>query len=450
MHRGLIAAAAAALLAGCAITYPMVLPTVTAPPPLKLDPDIKLHTIGFANAVVTIRRGTVVVHLPTESSDKEFLGACNFRFGANAWLRWGKGKTTIAGKDDEFSLLFHDRMAAAGYRVIGDPRIVFLQERQDELAKAKYLIGARVIEIKGNICNLFSRWDGRSLNRGYGDMYMKIEWNVFLPFEKKTIARFRTEGLAHDDDIGQPGFADLFLSAFAEAADALATNPDFLRVVEIREEAEPASSVRGKFDAVRIEDVELSRRKISSIADLVADAVVTIRSAWGHGSGFVISDDGYILTNQHVVGDAAELTVIFRSRLKIKGRVIRRDPVRDVALIKLDVGGLKPLPIRTRPLGLTETVYAIGSPILEDLHSTITKGIVSAFRVEKGTKLSLIQADVDISGGNSGGPLVDANGNVVGISVAGFGVKKFSAGLNLFIPIRSAIEALNIEREKPG
>ena len=166
MHRGLIAAAAA-LLAGCAITYPMVLPTVTAPPPLKLGPDIKLHTIGFANAVVTIRRGTVIAHLPTGFSDEGLQGICNFRLGANAWLRWGRGKAKIAGRDDEYSIIFHDRMAAAGYKVVGDPRIVFLQERQDELMKAKYLIGARVTEIKGNICNLFSRLDGRTLNRGY-------------------------------------------------------------------------------------------------------------------------------------------------------------------------------------------------------------------------------------------------------------------------------------------
>ena len=85
----------------------------------------------------------------------------------------------------------------------------------------------------------------------------------------------------------------------------------------------------------------------------------------------------------------------------------------------------------------------------ESLKSTVTKGIVSAIRTEENTGLKFLQSDVDIQGGNSGGPLLDNVGNIVGISVSGIGLGKLSAGLNFNIPIIDGLEWLNVKVKAP-
>ncbi len=151
------------------------------------------------------------------------------------------------------------------------------------------------------------------------------------------------------------------------------------------------------------------------------------------------------LTNNHVVGEAKRVLVEFPSGLRVEGEVIRSHKLRDVALVRVPVRGLKILPIRDEPARVGEAVYAIGTPILRQYRASLTRGIVSAWRKDERSRLELIQSDVDIQGGNSGGPLVDARGNVVGISVSGIGVGKLSAGLNFFIPIHDALAKLNLE-----
>ena len=107
-------------------------------------------------------------------------------------------------------------------------------------------------------------------------------------------------------------------------------------------------------------------------------------------------------------------------------------------------------PIRRRPLRVGEEVYAIGTPYERTLRASVTRGIVSALRIEEGTNQPIIQSDADIQGGSSGGPLVDASGNVVGISVSGVfeGPKKLSSGLNFFIPIHDALKKLGLRYGK--
>lgn len=151
------------------------------------------------------------------------------------------------------------------------------------------------------------------------------------------------------------------------------------------------------------------------------------------------------MTNFHVVKNKQFTRIKLLTGRKILGEVIRRHPKRDIAIIQVENSGHIPIPIRIRALKVTEEVYAIGSPIREDLSGTVTKGIVSKFRTNA-SGMEDIQADVDIQGGNSGGPLLDGKGNLVGISYAGIGPPgQFSSGINFFIPIADALRKLNIE-----
>ncbi len=121
---------------------------------------------------------------------------------------------------------------------------------------------------------------------------------------------------------------------------------------------------------------------------------------------------------------------------------MRKTESRDVALVQVALRVPNALPIRTEPSRKLERVYVVGTPIDERLRSTVTTGIVSGIR-EDG-KNSFIQADAPISPGNSGGPLLDEFGNVLGLSVSKI-IGPGSEGLGLFVPIKDALEALNVK-----
>lgn len=179
--------------------------------------------------------------------------------------------------------------------------------------------------------------------------------------------------------------------------------------------------------------------KARKIAD-VATSVVAVFTGDGHGSGFLVSADGYVLTNDHVVGDAKYVKVRWSDGSETLGEVVRADKLRDVALIKTDVKGSAPLSLRTTPLQAGEAVFAVGTPLDEKFQGSVTKGVVSATRTYNG--LPYIQSDVVINGGNSGGPLLDEAGAVIGICVSGMEINGAPVGINLFIPIDDALKAL--------
>ena len=135
----------------------------------------------------------------------------------------------------------------------------------------------------------------------------------------------------------------------------------------------------------------------------------------GVGSGFIISGDGFVLTNAHVVEGADEVTVTLSDRREFKAKVLGADRRSDVALLKLDATGLPYL--RTgdsSKIRVGEWVLAIGSPF--GLENTVTAGIISAKSRDTGEYLPLIQSDVAVNPGNSGGPLINMRGEVIGIN----------------------------------
>ena len=143
----------------------------------------------------------------------------------------------------------------------------------------------------------------------------------------------------------------------------------------------------------------------------------------GSGSGVIISADGYIVTNNHVVADADELSVTLNDHRTYPATVIGADPSTDVALIKIDEMGLPAIPFfNSDGIKVGEWVVAVGNPF--DLESTVTAGIVSAkgrsinIMQDKTPIESFIQTDAAINPGNSGGALVNLNGELVGINTA--------------------------------
>jgi len=158
----------------------------------------------------------------------------------------------------------------------------------------------------------------------------------------------------------------------------------------------------------------------------------------GVGSGFFISEDGYVLTNHHVVADATEIFLTLTDGREFKAKLIGSDERTDVALLKVDAKGMSILPIGdAKQLKKGQWVLAIGSPF--GLDSTVTSGIVSALGRDTGDYLPFIQTDVAVNPGNSGGPLLNMKGEVVGINAQIVSRSGGSMGISLAIPINEAM-----------
>jgi serine protease Do len=160
---------------------------------------------------------------------------------------------------------------------------------------------------------------------------------------------------------------------------------------------------------------------------------------FGAGSGFIVSPDGVILTNAHVVRDADEVTVKLQDRREYRAKVLGTDPKTDVAVLKIDAKNLPVVPIgNTRNLQVGEWVLAIGSPY--GLESSVTAGVVSAKgRSLPGDQVPFIQTDVAVNPGNSGGPLFNTRGEVVGINSQIYSQTGGYQGLSFAIPIDVAV-----------
>lgn len=167
----------------------------------------------------------------------------------------------------------------------------------------------------------------------------------------------------------------------------------------------------------------------------------------GEGSGFIYTQDGYILTNHHVIAGASSILVTMADKREFQAKLIGSDEKTDVAVLKIEASGLPFLNAAdSSQLKVGQWVIAAGSPF--GLQNTITKGIISAINRDTGDYQAFIQTDAAVNKGNSGGPLVDIYGNVVGINSQILSSSGAFAGVALSIPINDAMQVANQLREK--
>src|ERR1044071_7407972 len=171
----------------------------------------------------------------------------------------------------------------------------------------------------------------------------------------------------------------------------------------------------------------------------------------GSGSGFNVSEDGYILTNNHVVDGAEKVTVQLLDRRSFPAKVVGTDPNTDVAVIKIDARGLDPAALgSSAATRIGEWVLAVGNPLGDNLTFTVTQGIVSAkgrgrLNLPGRTQTSIqdfLQTDAAINPGNSGGPLVNVRGEVIGINSAIASETGYNVGYGFAIPIDLARQVM--------
>lgn len=167
------------------------------------------------------------------------------------------------------------------------------------------------------------------------------------------------------------------------------------------------------------------------------------------GSGVIVSEDGYIVTNAHVIEHAEEIVVALNDGRKSRAKVVGTDPESDLAVIQVDMTGLKPLVFKQKATQVGDVVLAIGNPF--GVGQTVTQGIISATgRTGLGVSTfeDFIQTDAAINPGNSGGALVDANGELIGINTMIFSQSGGSMGIGFAIPNSIVEQVMNALIEK--
>lgn len=231
--------------------------------------------------------------------------------------------------------------------------------------------------------------------------------------------------------------------------------PDFTGIVEknapavVHVEAKTtgaAKKARGGPGGQQDDQEELLRRFFG-----MPGAPMPPRESTSLGSGFIISPDGYVLTNDHVVDDADEVKIRLQDRRTFTAKVVGKDPQYDIALLKIDGSALPAVTIGdSRTVKRGQWALAIGSPF--GLDATVTHGIISAVGRNLGSGdqpyTSFIQTDVPINRGNSGGPLFNLQGQVIGVNSQIYSTSGGYQGLSFSIPIDVAMNVVQQIKEK--
>lgn len=351
---------------------------------------------------------------PTPGSEYRTLGFSNLVFRL-------EDDDIVGVAKDALRVQIIEALRAEGFHTVGAEDLVFGRDDSDQ---AEMLLGGTVV-------------DGKCMGtRRSGNCRIEIEWLLRSELEGRVVYRVMTRFNLMDvstEDAGTLG-KRLVLGALAN----LMGRPQF-RAALRGQAAAPAAG----FAAATLQRCTSAAHPMPGAAEAVLQATVLVRSGSGVGSGFMISPDGYMLTAEHVV-QQGKVSVQTRSGQTYRATVVRADRGADAALLRLRAESTPSeaacLPLGAAPPTGTE-VYAIGAPAGAELAFSLTRGIISGHRTVHGSRL--LQTDASVSPGNSGGPLVDADGQAVALvraKLAGGGIEGVAFGM----PVMDALEALNL------
>ncbi len=427
MKQIVLALAVSALLFGCAARNeaPPSKPPEVTEAPAQAAVEIADGTNAKA---IQLRKVIVRMHVGDDVGQQKLGPFCIPR----GRLSWTGGHST--GTDQDFTSAFHDELQSANYTVVGDPDALFPDA---SASRAEIMVGGIIDKFQLDVC--YPLAGERDLLDIKGTASLHVNWEIYDVLSRKVVYEKATGGFYSAKESITGGQIAMFTNAFASAVKNLLADPGFQDAVK-REPGLAAGAIPDtSFDPIQM----LAAPSASSGINVASAAAVTILTATGHGSGFIVSPDGYVLTNQHVVKEAHKVRVRLATEREVIGEVLRTDSIRDVALIKLPEVNLPAISIRSSVPAVGEEVFAIGAPLSDKLDITVTRGIVSANRTDNGLKF--IQSDVSIHLGSSGGPLVDKSGAVVGLCDLTIQTNGVDDNLNFFIPINEAISRLKIQ-----
>ncbi|MBW8814827.1 MAG: trypsin-like peptidase domain-containing protein [Caulobacterales bacterium] len=429
MRTGLVAAALAAALAmagPCAAQHlEVVVPASVTPEPPPAGMAVK--PISLARIAANMAPGTLWADETVIAS--VFSRPCTSEtslVSERLTERWKESDNHI-DEIGTWDRVLRQEFKTAGFAVADDPTNLFEAQQGGELQ-----LGALITDIRVHSC-LASTLKGETFG---GSVAMNVEWQVYSVTQAKVVAKVVTHGGVVLNQSKDVTMLALITGAFGDNARRLLADPEFRRLVLASPGA--ARPTAAAFAPMRLKPAIAADRVPIAAA---VKSVVTVYAGNGSGSGVLISPEGYILTNHHVAGSSGEVRVRWADGTSSVGQVVRADPRRDVALIRAKPAAAA-LPIRHSPAVLGESVFAVGTPLRDEFANTLTRGVISGTRMLGG--LPMIQSDVAVDHGNSGGPLLDERGQVMALTVAVYAPDDVSHNINFFIPIASALQALGL------
>lgn len=364
--------------------------------PVSRDGSIPL---SFHRLLIDIPDGTVL--------GAHYDGLMRCRMHSHTW------EGSIVEGVDTFKIEATRELRSHGYRVLGYENMLFDLDNSD---KARYLLGGTINKV---VYNTYAATAG-----GFSESHVFITWEIFDTLNREIIFSHTTQGYGKS---AQMEFESL-LKSFKQALRELMADEQFIKVTtdeDYRNHAKEESSIEIKTSHQNL--------KLPEDIDKVLDAVVSIKAGKTHGTGFAISEDGYILTAAHIVSGLDTVHIETQSGNVTQAMVLQVDQGLDVALIKAHDCSFAPLELELdnrSPVGAE--VFGVGTPISENFSRSTSKGVLSGYRTLDGK--SYIQTDTSLNPGNSGGPLLNENGKVVGIvswKISGTGIEGISFAIDV-------------------
>jgi len=331
-----------------------------------------------------------------------------------------------------FPSVFNEKLKSLHYNVIGISSNLF----DYKTSSPDLIVGAVITNAMGNFSSKGSK------QRSYS---ITVEWQVYDTTQQQVVYKKTTTGHADMDAYGKTSTdIEAMSRAFSDALSGILEDEAFAALVKGKSQSAmpPAQETSLKNDPSILDGAYITRYKHASKAMPLSEAlksVVTVQVGGMLGSGFVVSGNGLILTNYHVVSRANTVRIITYDGKTLDAQVIKTNSARDVAILHAPGIHLPPLAVNTKKLDIGVTVFAIGSPRGVKFSGTVTNGIISSYRNIR--NMDWIQSTAVINPGNSGGPLVDGTGSVIGIST---GMLQGTNGIYFYIPIEEAISTLGI------
>lgn len=387
---------------------------------LEMNAAFESKPIQLAKVVVKLKRGQ---HIGAVEAGLACL--------AHGDLNWKGGRVNV--DSDELTEVFKEELEKYNFKAVGDTNALF---EDPATWKSEILVAGLIKDLKANIC---FPWAGfYNYSSAKGEAYVKVDWQIYSKLDRAVVHSVTTEGAYKETTSKAGGGEEVIMNAFAQAARNLLADEKFREIVLKGGKAVRQTVFKSADNLVLTPG---KAKPIGENPDEWKDGMVTVYAGRGHGSGFAISEN-VIITNHHVVNEAKNLVVKFGSGFEVPGEVVAYNSAHDVAAIQLKAVLPRYFKIDRKKPETGSEVYAAGSPLSDEFDSTISKGIVSGFR--KDGERAYIQSDVNVRPGSSGGPLLLKNGQVVGITVAGVQIDGVGQGINFFIPIADAMDAMKI------
>jgi len=309
-----------------------------------------------------------------------------------------------------------------------------ISEKTIELFIPKVIIEAHLKSVNLNL-------SGKGLNNLSGSVVANGVWKIYSRLDRSKVLReipFKTNYSR------ESGTNDYIIEPIVEmSAIELALNDSLYAILKEIEDDFYLKS-KGEMVYLKIKDQAI-KTDFNGLTELqrAIKSVVTINHEKSGGSGVIVSANGYILTNYHVIKDAEKLSITLNDQSTYDAKLVKANPNFDVALLKIEADSLFFLQLKdSTPTNIGEDVYAIGTPLTNQLSQTVSRGIISGLR--EVNRVKFIQTDVSINPGNSGGALINLKGEFIAIPTFKSGYDN-SEGLGFCIPVSVAIEMLNLD-----